>query len=263
VSGPIARLEGVRLRRNGSEILSGLDLRVEEGEFVGLLGANGAGKTTALRVLSGVLRPDAGRVLVDGKVVRDLSPRALARILAVVPQETATAFPFLVEEIVLMGRSPHLGRLAFEGERDRRIAEAAMRDTQTLGLARREIGSLSGGERQRVLIARALAQEPRLLLLDEPTSFLDLRHRVELFRLLERLNRERGLTVLTVSHDLNLSARSCRRLVLLREGRVLRQGPPEEVLEEATLREAYGIDVRVVRHPDTGIPHVLPAEDSP
>ena len=250
----LARLDGARVRADGAEILRGVDLEVPRGDFLGLLGPNGAGKTTVLRLLSGVLRASAGRVEVEGRDVAAISARTLARTVAVVPQESAPTFPFLVEEVVLMGRSPHLGRLAFEGDRDREIAERAMRETATLDFASREMGSLSGGERQRVLIARALAQEPRLLLLDEPTSFLDLRHRVELFRLLERLNRERGLTVVAVSHDLNLAARHCRRIALARDGRIVADGPPESVLVEQTLRDVYGVAVRVIENPETGRP---------
>jgi iron complex transport system ATP-binding protein len=257
----LARLEDVHVRIDGARILNGLDLDLAAGDFVGLLGPNGAGKTTLLRVLSGVLPPSSGRVTVDGRPVASLSPRELARIVAVVPQETAATFPFLVEEVVLMGRSPHLGRLEFEGRRDHEIAACAMRETETSEFANREIGSLSGGERQRVYIARALAQEPRLLLLDEPTSFLDLRHRVGLFRLLERLNEERGLTVLTVSHDLNLAARHCRRLALVRAGAVVEQGAPTDVLTTRTLRDVFGVDARV--RTDSGAPFVLPTEREP
>jgi iron complex transport system ATP-binding protein len=257
----LATLEGARVRVDGTEILRGVDLEIRPGDFIGLLGPNGAGKTTVLRLLSGVLRPGAGRVELEGRAIASIPARELARTVAVVPQESGASFPFLVEEVVLMGRSPHLGRLEFEGERDRDIARVAMAETATLAFAGREIGSLSGGERQRVLIARALAQEPRLLLLDEPTSFLDLRHRVELFRLLGRLNREAGLTVVAVSHDLNLAARHCRRVALVHDGRVIADGTPEEVLTESTLREAYGVAVRVVPSPESGKPVVLPAEE--
>jgi cobalamin transport system ATP-binding protein len=255
-------LEGVHVRLGDAEVLRGLDLEIGAGDFLGLLGPNGAGKTTVIRLLSGVVDATAGRVLLDGRPVAERSPRDLARDVAVVPQEAGPTFSFLVEEVVLMGRSPHLERLAFEGEHDRRIVADALRETDTEILAGREMGSLSGGERQRVLIARALAQEPRLLLLDEPTSFLDLRHRFELYRLLDRLNRERGLTVLAVSHDINLAARHCRRIAFLRDGRIVRQGPPEDVLTESILREVYDVDVHIVRNPESNVPFVLPTEST-
>jgi len=176
--------------------------------------------------------------------------------VAVVPQYSALAFPFSVEEVVLMGRSPHLGRWRFEADRDYRIAREAMEMTDTLALAARDMESLSGGERQRVLIARALAQEPRLMLLDEPTAFLDIRHQVDFFDRIRALNRDRGLTIVAVTHDINLAAHYCDRVILLKDGRIEAAGSVEAVITDENIRRAYETRVLVDRHPATGSPRI-------
>ena len=257
MSGPPAlALDGVRASLGGREVLRGVCLELREGEVLGLVGANGAGKTTLLRAACGVLRPSAGRVLVGGRPLASQPRRELARRIAVVPQDARFAFPFRAGEAVLMGRSPHLPRLGFEGPRDLAIARAALEQVGIEALADRRVPELSGGERQLVLLARALAQEPRVLLLDEPTAHLDLRHRLEVLELVRELAAG-GRSALVVSHDLSLADRSCDRLALLVAGRVLVAGAPAEVLSRESVREAFGIEADVVPGPD-GIPLVLP-----
>jgi iron complex transport system ATP-binding protein len=223
-----------------------------------LIGPNGSGKTTLLKLLSGILRPDRGEVLLAGRPVRLLRPRERARFLALVPQESRLLFNFTLLEVVLMGRSPHLPRLALERPEDFACARRALAEMDLAGLESRRLRDLSSGERQRAMIARALAQEPRVILLDEPTAFLDLRHRLEIHETLKRLNRERGLTVVTVSHDLNLAARYAARLVVLRGGRIAADGDPASVLTPALLRAVYETEAVVAPDPATGTPCVFP-----
>jgi len=253
---PLLKVDNVSFRYGEQWVLRGIDFTVEKGDFLGIIGPNGSGKTTLLRVIDGILAPQEGAVLLEGTEIGKLRREALARSVAVVPQYSALAFPFSVEEVVLMGRAPHLGRWRFEGDEDNRIARKAMEMTDTLGLAARDMESLSGGERQRVLIARALAQEPRLMLLDEPTAFLDIRHQVDFFDRIRSLNRDRGLTVIAVTHDINLAAHYCDRIILLKDGRIGAAGPVDAVITEENIRETYETRVMVDRHPRTGSPRI-------
>jgi iron complex transport system ATP-binding protein len=241
---------------NGQPVLHEVDLTVARGQFVGIVGRNGCGKSTLVRALSRVLPPIGGQALLDGVDVYRMSARELARRLAVVSQDNAVAFDFPVREVVLMGRSPHLSRFAVEGPRDHAIAQDAMALTHTLVFADRLITSLSGGERQRCMIARALAQQPDILLLDEPTAHLDINHQIEILDLAKRLTSERGLATLVVLHDLNLASQYCDHLVLIADGRVLAAGPPADVVTEVHIRTAYGTDVQVRQHPSSGRPYV-------
>jgi iron complex transport system ATP-binding protein len=237
-------------------VLDGVSLTVETGEMVGVLGPNGSGKTTLLKLCSGVL-PAARAVELAGRPVGDYSRTALSRLVAVVPQESEMHFPFTAAEIVLMARASHHGRLALEGEADLEAARRSMAETDTEPLADRWLHELSGGEKQRVMIARALAQEAEILLLDEPAAFLDLKHQLDAFALMRRLNAGRGLTVIAALHDLNLAALFFPRLVLLSAGTIFCDGAPEEVLTEANIRAVYGVDVRVERPAPGGRPHVF------
>ncbi len=239
-------------------VLDNVSLSLRRGSILGLLGPNGSGKTTLLRLLSGTMAPAKGHVTIDGVPLDSLSKRSLARRLAVVPQETHSAFDFSALEIVLMGRYPHLGPLELEGADDVAIAREAMRATGTSDLESRPFDTLSGGEKQRVVIASALAQASDLLLLDEPTASLDLGYQFEVASLLTRLNRERGTTMVVSTHDLNLAASLCTELVLLKGGRVLTQGVVGSVLTPSNIRALYGIDADVSMHPRAGHMTVIP-----
>ena len=239
-------------------ILDDVSIAVRRGSILGLLGPNGSGKTTLLRLLSGVLSPATGRLAFDGAPLEGIPRRALARRIAVVPQETHSAFDFSALDIVLMGRYPHLRPLELEGPDDLAIAHEAMEATGTAALAARRFATLSGGEKQRVVIASALAQASDALLLDEPTASLDIGYQFEIASLLARLNRERGTTMVVSTHDLNFAAALCSELVLLKNGRVLAQGPVDEALTPQAIRALYGIDADVSLHPKTRHITVVP-----
>jgi iron complex transport system ATP-binding protein len=253
---PAALAQRVRCGYDGREVLHGLDLALASGEFLGVLGPNGSGKSTLLRAMTGVLPLTAGEVRLFGKPLRELARREIARRVGVVPQAGAPPFEFTVREVVGMGRTPHIGRLHGETDRDCAAIEAALERTDTRDLADRLLSELSGGEAQRVIIARALAQEPELLLLDEPTAFLDLSHQIEVFELLRRLNRDEGLTVLCISHDVNLASLYCDRLVLLRDGVVADEGRPADVITPTRIKDVYGASVLVDDDTPSGRPRV-------
>ncbi|HSD30051.1 MAG TPA: ABC transporter ATP-binding protein [Vicinamibacteria bacterium] len=252
------RAEGIRFRyaAGAPPVLDGVSIAAEEGEVLGLLGPNGSGKSTLLRVISGALSPEAGAVDLCGKPVGALSRREAARVVAMVLPEGGRDLPFRVGALVLLGRAPYLGDLAWEGPEDFRIARDAMAMAGVDHLSDRWFDELSLGERQRVLVAQGLAQEPRVLLLDEPAAHLDIRHQVEIHALIERLAREKGMCVVAVSHDLNLAAEFCDRLVVLAGGRVRAEGTPAEVIGERLLREVYESRVLVDRNPESGTPRV-------
>ena len=239
-------------------VVDGVTVRVARGGLVGILGPNGSGKTTLLRLLSGTRRPTSGRVFLDTHPLDRLSRRDVARRLAVVPQETELAFEYSALEIVLMGRHPHLGLFTVEGPADIAIAREALAATGTDRLADRAFHTLSGGEKQRVVIAAALAQSARILLLDEPTASLDLGYQLEVSALLQRLNEDRGVTMAISTHDLNLAASICRDLILMRAGRVIAAGPTDDVLTPAHVRILYDVEADVHVHADTGHLTVVP-----
>lgn len=261
--GVIVSFRGVRFGypaadRRGSRpfAVDGLDFDVQRGEILGVIGPNSAGKTTLVRLLTRIVTPDAGAIALDGTPLAAMPARALARGVAVVPQELPQGFPFTVEQLVLMGRYPHGAGRLFESDDDRRIARAAMAAVGVLELAPAPLDQLSGGERQRAVLARALAQRPRLLVLDEPTAHLDLRYQAECGALLRRLSREEGVTVFLVSHDLNLAAELADRLLLLGGGRLVALGAPDAVLDARRLENVFGARVVVETSGATGRPFV-------
>ena len=261
----MASERGVELRVHGlgyaygrRDVLSGIELSADPGEVVGLVGPNGSGKSTLIRILSGVLGGYEGEARVGGAEVSELPRRELAKLLAVVPQEPSFSFPFTALEIVLMGRHPHLAGLAFESERDIEQARKALERCGAGDLADRPIQQLSAGERQRIVFAKALAQQPRALLLDEPASFMDIRYQVELYDIVREQAQQDGRTVLTVLHDLNLAAEYCDRIYLLKQGRIEAGGTTETVLTYANLTRVFDTEVYVDTHDLTGSLLVLP-----
>ena len=258
---PLMRCDNISFAYGKIEALTSLSLEITSGEIFGLLGPNGSGKSTLLRLMSGVVRPRTGQVFFTGRDLQTYNREAVARQIAVVPQESRIELPFSVREVVLMGRSPYLKRFGFEQAHDLAIAQHAMEQTGVSALATREIHELSGGERQRVVLARALAQEPQLLLLDEPTAFLDIKHQVEVYDLLKRLSRQQGLTVVAIMHDLNLAALYCDRLALLKAGKVFAHGTPEQVLTYVNIKAVYDTEVYIGLNDITGKVHILPLDE--
>ncbi len=284
VSFGYAGLRAARYGEPGSDfVLDGVSTTIPRGGLVGILGPNGSGKTTLLRILGGLLRPSQGRVSLDGADLRTVPRASVARRMAMVPQETQLAFEYTVLEMATMGRYPHLGAFEIEGPEDLEIAREALRATGTDHLASRLFNTLSGGEKQRVVIAGALAQLAKrgresfsadrgekdsrplfadILLLDEPTASLDLAYQLEIRSILQKLNRERNLTIVVSTHDLNFAASLCRELVLLHQGRVLASGTTEAMLEASLIRKLYGVDVDITANPRTGQLTVIPVARS-
>lgn len=254
---PLLRAEGLSGGYGEKTVVRGLSLEIKEGDFLGIIGPNGSGKSTLLRLLTRCIRPFKGRVFFKEKDIWQIGLKGFTRNVAFVSQDATVNFPFSAMEMVLMGRIPHLGRMQFETRSDVSIAEKAMALTDVLGLKDRPVDCLSAGERQRIMIARALTQEPLLLFLDEPTSHLDIGHQVMCLDLLKTLNREKGLTVAAVLHDLNLASEYCDRILLLNEGRTFREGPPDEVLTYQNIEDVYRTVVVVNKNPISARPYVL------
>jgi len=239
-------------------VVRNVTFTLKPGEFLGLLGPNGSGKSSLLKVVNGILRPQQGQISFENRELSSWSRRRLAQRLAMVAQEVQLDFPFTVLELVLMGRYPHLGALEFESDRDLAIARECMERLEIHDLENRLVTRLSGGERQRALVARALCQRPRCLLMDEPTAFLDLRHQLDLFTLTRELTVRHAVGALVISHDINLAAQFCDRLLVMDRGRLAVQGTPEEVIRPEYLETIYGCRLQVDRSPFSGKPRVTP-----
>jgi iron complex transport system ATP-binding protein len=253
------QLDGLAVDIAGRRIVAGIDLTVADHEFAGLVGPNGSGKSTILKAIYRVHPPSAGRVLLDRTDLLSLRPREAARRIAVVTQESTSEFDFTVREMVMIGRTPHKGHFDRDTASDHSIVDQAMERVGCQHLAYRRFNTLSGGEKQLILIARALAQEADHLILDEPTNQLDIHHQVEILELVAEL----GVTVLAALHDLSLAALFCRTIHVLRAGQLVTGGPPGSVLTPEIIRQAYGADVLVIEHPDTGTPHLIPRRVQP
>jgi cobalamin transport system ATP-binding protein len=239
-------------------VLQDISFSIAEGEFFIIIGPNGSGKTTLLKLISGIANPIQGQIDVLGKPLNSYPRRKLAHKIAMVPQLSHEDFPFTVMDIVLMGRSPHLGLLGIENDTDRQLARDAMRFTGIEPLANRKLDQLSGGERQRVSIARAICQQPDIILLDEPTAALDLAHQVKIMDLMEHLVKQDGYTVVMVSHDLNLAAMYADRILLLNQGKIFDLGPPGQVLTFEKLERVYGCTLLVDNNPLGDCPRLIP-----
>ena len=260
--GAVIRLESAYFSYPRREVFRELSLSLEEGEILSLIGPNSSGKTTLLKLMDGLLEPQRGKVFLDGEELDRLSRSRVAKRVAVVPQEMEVPFLFTVAEIVLMGRAPYLGRFGWETRKDLDIALEAMALTDVAELEERMFAELSQGEKQRVSMARALAQEPGVILLDEPASHLDINHQVEIHELIRRLNLEKNLTVLNISHDLNLAAEYSHRIALLHRGSIYALGTPSTVITEENIRRVYETTVMVEKNPISGAPRVTPVGKS-
>jgi len=232
-------------------------LEIEAGEMVAFLGPNGSGKTTLLKLATGVLMPNKGEVLLDGRSLIRLSRKEIARKVAMVPQQFHMPFAFRVEEVVMLGRTPFVKIFSAETERDCLMVKHAMELTGIEKFKARTFNELSGGERQKVILAMALAQEPRLLLLDEPTAHLDINHQVEILRLVKALNREKGVTVIGAMHDLNLASLYFERIILLKEGQLFADGTPSQVLTSDIIQQVFSTSVEVRQHPSATVPQIV------
>ncbi|MEZ4527139.1 MAG: ABC transporter ATP-binding protein [Desulfobacterales bacterium] len=254
---PAVSAENLSCALDRKRILDSLSFSVFQGDFFILIGPNGSGKTTLMKVLTGILNAE-GELRIQGKSVKDFRRRELARKIAFVPQQISDDFPFTVRETVIMGRSPRMGMLGIETQTDKDMADQVMEFTAVAHLADRHLNRISGGELQRVFIARALCQEPEILLLDEPTAFLDLAHQIQIMDMLETLRKEKNLTIVMVSHDINLAAMYGTRLMLMKQGKIVCTGTPEEVLTFSTLEQVYGCVVLVDKNPLGNFPRIVP-----
>ncbi len=254
----VLTIDGIDCSYGSVKVLEDIQFAVKSGEFLGLLGPNGSGKTTLLKSISRVLKPQKGVILIDDKDIYNLKTLEVARQLAVVPQDTPVTFDFTSLEIVLMGRNPHIPRFKMESKEDLAIAKNSMKLTGTWQFADRPVTELSGGEKQRVIIARALTQEPKILLLDEPTTHLDICNQLEIMDLLQELCKTKKILIIAVFHDFNLAARYCDSVILLKEGKIVAVGESNKTLTSENVKKVFNVDTIVKKHPITGSLHVIP-----
>jgi iron complex transport system ATP-binding protein len=255
---PAFHLSNLVFGYTSTPVLRNISVDFTAGEFVAIVGPNGAGKSTLVKIMAGLIRGYTGSVEFLAKPVSQWNSRDLAKRIAFVPQETHMMFPFSAGEIVMMGRLPHQGSAVFDSPRDVESVREAMALTDTAALASKAFNQLSGGERQRVVLASALAQNPEVLLLDEPTVYLDLKHQMQFYGILERLNADRGMTIISVTHDVNLAARYARRMIAVRAGEILVDGRPEEVLTPQHLYDIFEVSATVLKRPDGRGNYIIP-----
>lgn len=254
----IVKIKDLQFKYDETDILKHINLDVPQGSFLSILGPNGSGKTTLLKNICNLLHPEKGSILIEEKDVEKIKYKKLAQMIAVVHQGTDVQFDFSVHDVVMMGRFPYLKRFQSEGQKDEEIVQKAMENTSTWGLKDKSINEISGGERQRVLIARALTQQPRVLILDEPISHLDIKYQIEILDLCKRLNKEQGITVITTLHDMNMASRYSDYIVLLQNGKIREMDIPENVLTEKNIQEVYGVKVELFRKNDNERPIIIP-----
>ncbi len=251
-------IENINLDYGQRSVIRNLSFRLSPGELLGLVGPNGCGKTSVIKSLSRVLIPSSGRILLDGKEVTGIPRNELARIIGVVPQNPSLPETFTVFEVVILGRNPHLGLLSAETARDMAIVWQVMERTGITHLAKRRIGELSGGERQRVTIARVLAQEPYVILMDEPTANLDIAQQMDILDLITGMCREKNIAALIAIHDLNIAAQYCTRIIMLKNGQIYTEGIPTEIITTKNVREVFGAETTIYPHPENNLPMVVP-----
>ena len=239
-------------------VLNGVNINIEKGKFYSILGPNGSGKTTLLKLISKILPLEKSQIFLENKDIVNINSKMISRRMAVVPQSTEIEFDFSVEDIVLMGRTPHISRFSSESKLDVEIAEKAMKSTNTYKLKNKSINALSGGERQRVVVARAIAQDTDIILLDEPISHLDLHHQVEIMNQIKALNKEKNTTIIAVLHDINIAAAYSDNMILMLDGKVHSSGLPEVILTEKNIKEVYGLEVYISKNPRTGKLFLMP-----
>lgn len=241
-------------------VIKDVSFNVKKGDFISIIGPNGSGKSTLLKTLNNLYKPDKGKIILEGKEIKTFKKRDLAKKIALVPQDTNIDYDFTVEDIVMMGRHPYKGRFEKENNEDYKIVKEALEMTNTFKLRERPITEISGGERQRVIIAKALAQNPSIILLDEPTSNLDINHQIEILNLLKQLNEERKTTVILVIHDINLAARYSKDIILLNDGKILGKGTPEEVITPKNIEESYNMKVVIEKNKYTNTVYLTPID---
>jgi iron complex transport system ATP-binding protein len=241
-----------------NDVLNSINLKIKPGEFVGIVGPNGCGKSTLINILCRVLELDRGEIIISDQSINEIPQSELARLVAVVPQESFFEFDFTAKEIVLMGRIPYLSRFQLEGPSDHRLAKIAMQKTRCWRFKDKYIRKLSGGEKQRVIVARALVQEPKYLLLDEPTSHLDMNFQYEILDIISDLNKQKNLTVISIFHDINLASKYCNRLILMKEGRIIADGPPRYIINPKNMARIYDFNIILKKHPKEGYKYILP-----
>lgn len=240
------------------DVLKNINLTIKRGEFLGIVGPNGCGKSTLVNLICNVLELKTGEILINGNYIKTISQNELAKLVAVVPQDSSFEFDFTALEIVLMGRLPYMSRFQFEGPKDRLFAKEAMKKTTCWKLKDKYVKNLSGGEKQRVIVARALTQDTEILLLDEPTSHLDLNFQYEILDLLAKLNRKKKVTIISVFHDINLASKYCNRLILMKEGEIIADGAPIEIINKKNISKIYDFNIILKRHPKEGYKYILP-----
>jgi iron complex transport system ATP-binding protein len=249
---PILKIRDLSFTYDKEKVLEGISLDINEGDFITIIGPNGSGKSTLLKLMGAILPSRTDTIQFENKDINQHKRKTLATAITWVPQEHPMAFSFKVIDVVMMGRHPYLSPLTFESDRDYQIAYQAMEWTETRQFAERQFNEISGGEKQRVLLASALAQEPDLMLLDEPTSALDLKYQLEILNILKRLNSSRKTTIVLAMHDLHLASKFCDRLLLLNDGKLVRDGSPAEVLQKEILEEVYGVHIRLFHDESDG-----------